>query len=204
VILHLGPSSSTSLSLSSVFLCRAPPPLFRPCAPPLPSLRCSGPRHVPPRPLPRRLPSSRWPPPALATSPAICPSCTSLPLAVAASPAPPPAFRCSTRHSSAVPPPSRPHAGPPLRPPRRNAPARAPPRPPRAPPRRQLLLAHGHLLFWTLSIFSSSFSTRLGSCTLLFQPFFPCSDRHRTPDLLRDSGSPSAAPTIAPHPRSEV
>jgi hypothetical protein len=32
------------------FLCRAPPPLSRPCAPPLPSVRCSRPSHVPPQP----------------------------------------------------------------------------------------------------------------------------------------------------------
>jgi hypothetical protein len=135
-----------------------------------------------PRPLPCRFPPSCWPPPALATSPAICPSCTSPPLAVAASPTPPPAFRRSTRHFSAVPPPSRPRAGLPVRPPRRRAPARAPPRLPRAPPRRQHLLAHGHIFFWTPSIFSISSSACLDSCTLLFQPFFSAliANAHRT------------------------
>jgi hypothetical protein len=120
-ILQPGPSSSTSLSLSSVLLRRAPPPFSRPCAPPLPSLRCSGPRHVPPRPLPCRFPPSRWLTPVATRRPTACPSCASPPLAVVASPAPPPAFRRSTRHAFAMPPPSRPRAGSPLRPPRRIA-----------------------------------------------------------------------------------
>jgi hypothetical protein len=41
-------------------------------------------------------------------------------------------------------------------------------------------------------------------CTHTFSLSFFCSGHHLSPDLLRDSGSPSLASTTTPHPRSKA
>jgi hypothetical protein len=118
-------------------------------------------------------------------------------------PAPPPAFRrphvsLSGRPSSQLSPLSSfLHATlpPPLPEPRRGRHARR-----RlsalAPARPRLSLDSEHLL-------------ELLACLLLhlhtlFSLNFSCSNHHTSPDIIRGFGSPSAAPTAAPHPRSKA
>jgi hypothetical protein len=165
-------SSFIYLSPSSLFLCRALPLLCpghvrRPCRSRIPLHQCTCRLGLCPA-------ASR--PRAGSTSPphvaAVCPSCASPPLAVAMSPAPPPASRRAHVPLTASPPPYRPcavllrvlHVALLLPELRRGC---------HACRRCQLLLAHGHLLFWTLSSSSSFPSTRPGCCTSFFPSFFP-------------------------------
>jgi hypothetical protein len=181
MILHLGPPSSTSLSLSSVFSARALPPLCQPCAPPLPTQHRSVPSTCP-SPLHRRLPRPRAGhslpsprrPPSARTAPHRRSPSQRLPRHLLPS-------DDSTRHFPTVPPPSRRcavsprvlHDALPL-------PSFAVP--PRAPPAHQLLLGHGHSFFWTPSSSSSFSSARPGICTSLFHSIFPAlaTTSHRT------------------------
>jgi hypothetical protein len=113
--LHLGPPLSTSLSPSSVSpLCHATATLPIMCYA-LPPLRCSGPSHMPPHHLPCRSPASRW---LLLVPPRRPPSARaalhrrSLLQRLQRHPPTPGA---PTRHSPALPPPSRPCFVSPLR-----------------------------------------------------------------------------------------
>jgi hypothetical protein len=152
----------------------------------------------------RRLPRPRvgrpWP---LHVAPVACPSRASPPLAVAATqhhlllPGDPtcrfPAGRCRSSPRCLLI--CAPRYLPPLPEPRRGRHARR-----RlsalAPARPHLSLDSEHLL-------------ELLACLLLhlhtlFSLNFSCSDHHTSPDIIRGFGSPSAAPTAAPHPRSKV
>jgi hypothetical protein len=76
------------------------------------------------------------------------------------------------------------------------------PRSPHTPPRRQLRLAPDHILFWTPSAFSSSSSTRSGSCKFLFHPIStpPSTIAHRTSAVPLDHRRPTPTFPLNPNP----
>jgi hypothetical protein len=168
-----------------------------------PPQRCSTPGHMPPQHLPRRSPASRWLLPILPCHQVVCPSRLSPLLAVAATPAPPSTACSSHVPLSGRPPPQlsplssslRATLPPPLpelrrgRHARRRLPALAPARPHLSPDSEHYLELLACLLLHLHTLFALNFS---------------CSDHHTSPDIVRGFGSPSAAPTTAPHPRSEA
>jgi hypothetical protein len=99
-----------------------------------------------------------------------------------------------------LPPPSRPRAG------RSCFPHVAPPLPvpPRAPPACQLLLPHGHILFWTPSTSYSSLSTRSCIRTHTFLFLDLCSDHPTSSVLRRRPWPPSSAAYTTLGPRSSA
>jgi hypothetical protein len=68
----------------------------------------------------------------------------------------------------------------------------------------QLWLPHDPVLVQTPNTTWSFLRACSCICTHYFRSIFSCSDHHTSPDIIRGFGSPSAAPTTAPHPRSEA